>query len=113
MILQQTDNFIKSCMKAWLLCQSCIHTETLRAKPRQALIAKCRVCSSSCFAVVGRLISNADDIQVYAFRCLLDCRECFDECEKYANIEDIEYCGHVCMDCAYILKKLVVVSNLN
>ena len=100
-------------MKAWLLCQSCIHTETVSAKPRSVLISKCRVCSSSCFAVVGRLISNADDIQEYAFRCVLDCNECFEECEKYSNIEDIEYCGQVCLDCAYMLKKLVVVSNLN
>ncbi len=100
-------------MKAWLLCQSCIHTETINVRPRKALIAKCSVCSSSCFAVVGRLIGNADDIQEYAFRCVLDCRECFEECKKYRDIEDIEYCGEVCLDCADLLKKLVIVSNLN
>jgi hypothetical protein len=85
----------------------------MNLRPRKALIAKCRLCSNSCFAVVGRLISNADDIQEYAFRCVLDCRECFEECEKYLDIEDIEYCGQVCIDCADTLKKLVVVSNLN
>ena len=113
MILQQTDNFIKSCMKAWLLCQSCIHTEIISTRPKRTLIAKCRICSSSCFALVGRLISSADDIQEYAFRCVLDCRECFEECEKYAYIEDIQYCGEVCMDCADTLRTLVIVSNLN
>jgi hypothetical protein len=63
--------------------------------------------------VVGRLISNADDIQEYAFACVLDCQECFEECEKYPDMEDIKYCGQVCLDCADTLKKLVVVSNLN
>ena len=113
MILQQTDSFIKSCMKAWLLCQSCIHIETMSVRPKKMLMSKCRLCSGSCFAVVGRLISNADDIQEYAFRCVLDCMECFEECKNYPDMEDIQYCGEVCLDCAEMLKKLVVVSNLN
>jgi hypothetical protein len=113
MILQQTDSFIKSCMRAWLLCQSCIHIEEIKVRPKKALVSKCRVCSSSCFAVVGRLINNADDIQEYAFRGMLDCRECFEECKKYAGIEDIEYCGKICQDCADMLKNLMIISNLN
>jgi hypothetical protein len=113
MILRQTDSYIKSCMKAWLLCQSCIHTESISARPKPALIFQCRKCSRSCFAIVGRLINYDDDIQEYAFRCLIDCRECFEECEKYADIEDIEYCGLICMDCADMLRTLVTSSNLN
>ena len=113
MILQQTDSYIKNCMKAWLLCQSCIHTETISRHPRRKLIEKCKTCSNSCFAVVGRLISNAEDIQEYAFRCVIDCQECYDECEKYSSIEDIEYCGLVCVSCADAVKDLVLNSNLN
>lgn len=113
MILQQADSFIKSCMKVWLLCHSCMHIEAISARPKKTLIAICRLCASSCFTVVGRLISNADDVQEYAFRCMLDCRECFEECRRYAGIDDIEYCGQVCLRCADMLKELVVVSNPN
>jgi len=113
MILQQTDNYIKACMKTWLLCESCILAEENSYYPREELISKCRACAHSCFAVVCRIISNNEVLQESAFICVLNCRECYDECEKYHYIDDIDYCGQVCLFCAGTLKELLLPENLN
>jgi hypothetical protein len=113
MILEQTDNYIKACMKAWLMCESCIQAEANKKNPRQTLIDKCRVCANSCFTVVCRILNNSEIVQESAFICVLNCRECSDECDKYSYISDVEYCSEVCRLCADVLKSLIVPFHLN
>jgi len=113
MILEQTDNYVKACMKAWLMCESCIHAEINKTHPRQELIEKCRTCANSCFTVVCRILNNSEIVQESAFICVLNCRECCEECEKYNYVADIDYCGEVCRLCADILKSLIVPIHLN
>jgi hypothetical protein len=113
MILQETDNYIKACMKTWMFCEACIHTEEDADKPRQLLIQKCRICASSCFSVVCRIINDSGLLQESVLNCLLNCHECFEECEKYDDIEDIQYCGEVCRSCEDSLKELLLQVNLN
>ena len=114
MILQQTDNYIKACMQTWLLCESCIHAEENSFDPRESLIAKCRTCAYSCFAVVSRIVSKEEvEMQESALICLLNCRECYMECEKYNYIDDIDYCGEMCLFCADILQELAMPIYLN
>jgi hypothetical protein len=109
MIQQQTDLYIKACMKTWLICESCIHVEVTGATQRNNLIRECRECAQSCFAVVCKLISQAEDLGDLVFNCILHCRQCYDECEKYEEIDDdIQYCGSVCSICAETLKDLAV-----
>jgi hypothetical protein len=113
MILQQTDNYIKACMKTWLICEACIHAETTSGSPRESLVIKCRTCANSCFTVVCRILNNSEIMQESAFICLLNCRECFSECENYAYVDDIEYCGEVCRLCSETLKHLILPVFLN
>jgi len=113
MILQQTDSYIKACMKTWLLCESCIHAETMSDSPRESLINKCRNCANSCFTVVCRIINYSDAVQESAFNCLLNCRECYQECEANADSEDIVHCATVCRNCAELLKSLMIPFNQN
>lgn len=113
MILQQTDNYIKACMKTWLMCESCIHSETISDHPRQALVVKCRYCANACFTVVCRIINNSEVLQESAFICLLNCLECQAECSKFSDVEDIRYCGEVCRLCADIIKPLILPMYLN
>jgi len=100
-------------MKAWLMCESCIHAESNRMDPREELIQKCRTCANSCFTVVCRILNNSEILQESAFICLLNCRECCEECDKHAYIADIEYCSEVCRLCADTLKPLILPVYLN
>lgn len=110
MIQQQTDAYIKVCMKSWLLCESCVHAEMNSKNPRYDLINECMACAKACFAVVSRLVSNADDMQDLPFNCLLHCRQCVNECQKYYYDNDIRLCGEVCSICAETVKELAVFS---
>ena len=107
MIVQQSDSYIKACMQAWLFCESCIHSEISVDNPRSDLIKEWHECAQSCFAVVCRLISNQEAIHELAFNCILHCRQCQKECERY-DTEDIRYCGEVCRFCAEKMKDIVV-----
>jgi len=108
MIRQETDVYIKACMKSWLLCESVAHMEANKPVPREDLLKECRDCAQSCFALVCKLVSNSDDIGETVFNCLLHCRQCYAECEKHSHIEDIEFCGTVCKICGDTLKDLTV-----
>ena len=69
MILQQTDSYIKMCMKTWLLCESCIHIEETSYYPRKKLISNWRICAHSCFEVVCKIINNdSKEMQESALR---------------------------------------------
>ena len=114
MILQQTDNYIKMCMKTWLLCESCIHIEEASNYPRRSLITSWRNCAHSCFVVVCKIISNEGRaMQETALSCMLDCRNCYEECEKYNNSDEIRFCGEVCRLCAETIKDLIIPIHLN
>ena len=108
MIRQQTDTYIKACMKTWLICESCAHMESSSSNPRVDFLRECRDCAQSCFALVSKLISKSDDIGENVLTSLLHCRQCIAECEKYLEVEDIEYCANVCASCADALKDLAV-----
>ena len=112
MTSQRTDKYIRACMKTWLLCESCILAETKNAKPNENLINKFRTCASSCFAVVCRLISDSEETAEAALQCLVNCRECNEECVKYLS-NDILFCGEICLCCAETMKHLLIPSNLS
>jgi hypothetical protein len=114
MILQQTDSYIKMCMKTWLLCESCIHIEETSYCPRKTLISNWRSCAHSCFEVVCKIISNdSKEMQDSALSCMLNCRKCYEECEKYNYSDEIEFCGEVCRICGETIKDLIIPIYLN
>lgn len=108
MILQQSDRYIKACMQAWLFCESCIHNEITAEFPRTDLVKQCHHCAQACFAVVCRLISNQFEVHELAFNCIIHCRQCQQECEKYWYVEDINFCGDVCSQCAEEIKDIAI-----
>jgi hypothetical protein len=110
MIQSSTDSYIKICMKTWLLCESCIHAESNMPDPRYELISECSECAKSCFAVVSRLVSQADELGDLAINCVLHCRQCANECQKYDNETDLLICADVCSICAELIKKLATFS---
>src|SRR3982751_6239490 len=57
-----TDTYIKVCMKTWLLCESCAHSESTSDTPRYDLVLECTTTAKTCFAVVSKPVSNADDM---------------------------------------------------
>lgn len=103
MTQQLTDNYIKICMKTWLLCESCIHAELNSEAPRYDLVDECSQCAKSCFAVVSRLVSQADDMGDLVLNCILHCRQCAGTCAQYSDESDIELCGDVCETCGNAL----------
>jgi len=105
----QTDTYIKICMKAWLLCESCVHAENTSAHARPDLVDECGQCAKTCFAVVSKLVSDTDDLGDLALNCILHCRQCADICYRYDE-NDILLCGEVCSTCAEMLKQLVPMS---
>lgn len=109
MIQQQTNNYIKICIKSWLLCESCIYNEINSFSPRPELIELCTECAKSCFAVVTRLVSNSDDLEYLPFNCLLDCLQCANACRKYPEL-DLQDCADVFLMCAFEMKNLTVFS---
>lgn len=109
MIQQQiTDQYIKVCMKTWLLCEASVHAESTSKSPRYNLVKECSDCANACFAVVSKLVSDADDMGNLVLNCLLHCRQCSIECAKYPGEEDIQYCGMVSSICADALKEIAV-----
>ena len=97
MVLQETDHYIKACMKTWMFCESSIHSENDKKDPQKELIEKCRACANACFAVVCRIINNAEELAGIRVGLFSHCRECAEECEKYPYNDDIQYCGEVCI----------------
>jgi len=109
MIQQQTtDQYIKVCMKTWLLCEASVHAESTSTSPRYNLVKECSDCAKACFAVVSKLVSDADDLGNLVLNCLLHCRQCSIECAKYAGEEDIQFCGIVSSLCADTLREITV-----
>ena len=106
MIRQKTDHYIKICMKTWLLCEASVHAELASISPRQTLVKECGECAKVCFALVTRLASNRTDMGGLVLNCLLHCRQCSMECEKYPKEEDIQFCGIVSNICADNLKDM-------
>lgn len=113
MIQQQTiDQYIKVCMKTWLLCEASVHAEAASTSPRYKLVKECSDCAKSCFAVVSRLVSDAGDLGDLVLNCLLHCRQCSNECSKYPGEQDLQFCGMVSSICADTLKEIAV-NQLN
>lgn len=111
MIRQRTaDQYIKVCMKTWLLCEASVHAEITGNSPRYNLVKECADCARACFAVVSRLVSNADDMEDLVLNCLLHCRQCSSECAKYPEEEDILFCGIVSSICADTIKEITILQ---
>ena len=112
--LQTTDQYIKVCVKTWLLCEVSVQAEVTGLSPRQNLVKECRDCAKACFAVVSSLVNDAadDDLGDLVLNCLLHCRQCSNECAKYDDDEDIQFCGMISSICADTLKEIAVI-NLN
>ncbi len=111
MIQYQTiDEYIKVCMKTWLLCEASVHAEATRISPRYELVKECSECAKACFAVVTRLVSNAGDLGNLVLDCLLHCRQCSNECAKYPGEEDLQFCAVVSSICADTLKEIAVLQ---
>lgn len=108
MIQQQTDNYIKICLRNWLLCESCTYAEMQSATPRHEIITECTACAETCFALVTKLISHADDLGDLPFKCIVHCRQCYDECQKYPEENDIMMCADACAYCAEAIKEIAV-----
>jgi hypothetical protein len=113
MIISQADSYMKLCLQTWIFCESCIHAEVTASIPRKDLVKECHDCALACFAVVAKLASNQMEIQEQAFNCILHCRQCQKECEKYLQVEDIKYCGEVCKHCADQIKEIALPFYLN
>ena len=107
MLLNRTDNYIRICMNAWLLCEACIHSEKEKLFPKEQLLKACQDCSESCLSVVAVFINNPLLVQQQVFDCFLYCRECYHECMSWPE-EDIAYCGSVCDKCAEMMKELLL-----
>jgi len=107
MLLRQTDNYIKICMNAWLLCEACIHSEKEKIAPQEKLLQVCRDCAQSCLSVASTIINDPMAVQKQVFDCFLYCRECYTECILHKE-QDIEYCGEVCGRCAETIKELLM-----
>ncbi len=105
-----TDQYIKVCMKTWLLCEASVHAESTSDTPRYGLLKECNDCAKACFAVVSQLVSDTTDLGDLVLRCLLHCRQCSNECAKYPGEEDIQFCGIVSGICADTLKDITVMQ---
>jgi hypothetical protein len=110
MTIPMTDQYIKVCMKTWLLCEASVHAESTSSTPRHALVKECADCATACFAVVSKLVSNAEDLGDLVIKCLIHCRQCSRECEKYPGEDDIQFCGIVSNICADTLKDIAVLQ---
>ena len=109
----KTDQYIKVCMKTWLLCEASVHAESASPAPRKNIVRECNECAKACFAVVTRLVSNAGDLGELVLNCLLHCRQCSTECAKYPAEEDLQFCAMVSSICADTLTELAVIQQSN
>lgn len=107
------DNYVKTCMKAWMYCEVCLHAEKENNNPKWTLINECLDCAQSCSTLVSQLISQPHDIYEYASSCLFHCRQCLAECEKYSGGEEVRNCAEACYCCSEFLKNLVFSFHLN
>ena len=113
MQLQITDQYIKICIKTWLICEASVHAEVAGLSPRHNLVKECSDCAKACFDVVLSLVSNeVGDWGDVVLNCVLHCRQCSNECAKYDNDGDIQFCGMMSSICADTLKDITVI-NLN
>lgn len=106
---QTTDEYIKVCMKTWLLCEASVHAEATSISPRYELVRECSECAKACFAVVTKLVSNSGDFGNLVLDCLLHCRQCSNECAKYPE-EDLQFCAVISSICADTLKEIAVLQ---
>jgi len=94
-------------MKTWLLCEAGAHAELKASRPRLALLKEYSECAKACFDLATRLAGNKPDVGALVLNCVLHCRQCATECEKYPKEEDIQFCGIVSNICADSLKYMV------
>ena len=108
MIQNQIDPYIRVCMKAWLMCESAIHSELKQGYPRENLLKACGDCGRSCFALVSQLASDQPYQGAHqVWDCLLFCRQCARACEEWGSQEeDFELCRDACDKCAEFLKEI-------
>lgn len=103
-------------MKTWLLCEAGAHGELKASSPKLVLVKKYNECAKSCFALATALAGNKPDFGVLVLNCLLNCRQCALECEKYPKEEDIQFCGivsHICADSLKDMVKDISIFSLN
>lgn len=113
MTQQATDQYIKVCMKTWLLCEASVHAESEKPFPRTRLVKECADCAKACFALVSGLVSDSGYTEDLVLRCFLQCRQCTIECGNYPNEEDIQYCGLVSALCAETMHEMISARQLN
>ena len=106
MIQQQTNIYIKTCLKGWLFCESCSNAEMNNDEPNYDLIFECNACAQACFDVAAKLLSDDDDIGDLPFNCMVHCRQCIEECEKYSRTGTIAACIQACKACVRVVKEL-------
>lgn len=111
MTLRQTDNYMRVCMKSWLLCEACVHSEKETLLPDEKFIKIFSDCAQSCLTIVSHFINETETTQKVVFDCFLYCRKCYQECMLHSEA-DIIYCGEVCNYCADTIKELMF-FNLN
>ncbi len=109
MIQNQIDPYIRVCMKAWLLCESAIHSELHKKFPRENLLQACGDCGRSCFTLVSQLVSDQPyQVGEKVWECLLYCRQCADACAAFGqDEEDYLLCQEACNSCANYLREIV------
>ena len=108
MIQQKKNNYIRKCLKAWLLCESCSNAEMNSLTPRYDLIIECNACAEACFDVVTALLSKVDDMGDLPFNCMVHCWQCVEECQRYPKEAAIRTCIDACEACAKAVKELSV-----
>ena len=108
MIRQKTDEYVKVCVKTWLLCEANVHTELNSDFPRKNLVGQLDECAKACFAVVGSLLGTAGEQEEAILNCLINCRSCSLECKKYPDEEDIFLCSAISGICADCMNELFV-----
>ena len=107
MTQQKTDRYINVCMKTWLLCEAKVHAKLRLNKPRLNLVIECSACAKACFVVAAMLETNTEGFSNLVLNCLLHCRQCSMECEKYSYEEDVQFCGIVSHICGDTMKEIV------
>ena len=99
-------------MKTWLLCEAGANTEQKAGSPRLVLLKKYNECAKACFALARSLAGNKPEVRALVLNCLLCCRQCALECEKYPKEEDIQFCGIVSHICADSLKDMATEMSI-